>query len=215
FPRVVAEVVVTGAGSENQIVIINGVVAQEHAAAGQVDVSDLSEKHLCILLPLQNGSQRCGNVRRRQRSGRDLVKQRLKEVEVAAVHQRHTHGRVLQPPGGMQAAKAAADDYDMGKLVHLGHVLDPKPAWKPGLHLRMGSGKPSSGLPARVDALPKKKVSGTFGRSKLQHFLRLRVPDTFFWVKPSFSGTIRPGSASRECEAKREQACGNHVRHAT
>src|SRR5258708_24351514 len=36
------------------------------------------------------------------------------------------------------------------------------------------------------DALPisQKKVSGTFKRSKLQHLLGWRVPDTFFGAKP-------------------------------
>src|SRR5437016_5017855 len=109
-----------------------------------------------------------------RRPGRDLVKQRLKKMEVAAVDQRHMHGRVLQPPGGMQAAEAAADDYDMGKPVHLGHVLDPKSCIEAKVTFTNGLRK-TKFRPSWTSRslLAQKKVSGTFGRSKLQHFLRL------------------------------------------
>jgi hypothetical protein len=49
---------------------------------------------------------------RRQRPGRDLVGERLEEVEVAPVDQRDVHACSPQAEGSLQAAEAAADDHD-------------------------------------------------------------------------------------------------------
>src|SRR2546421_1633566 len=124
-------------------------------------------------------------------------------MEVAAVDQRHMHGRVLQPPGGMQAAEAAADDYDMGKPVHLGHVLDPKSCIEAKVTFTNGLRK-TKFRPSWTSRslLAQKKVSGTFGRSKLQHFLRLESSRHLFLGKRSFSRTTRPGSASKRVSGK-------------
>ena len=63
-------------------------------------------------LPLEDRPQRIGDLARRQRAGRHLVGERLEEVEVAAVDQRHLDRRAAQLQRRLQPAEAAADDHD-------------------------------------------------------------------------------------------------------
>jgi len=60
----------------------------------------------------QYAPQRRGDLVGRQHARRHLVRQRLEEVEVAAIDQGHVHGRVAQRENGLEAAEAAADDHD-------------------------------------------------------------------------------------------------------
>ena len=51
------------------------------------------------------------DISRRQAAGRDLVQQRLEEMEVAPVDHRHLNGRPLERVRGVQPAETAADDH--------------------------------------------------------------------------------------------------------
>ena len=59
--------------------------------------------------PLEDRAQRIGDLARRERAGRDLVGQRLEQVEVAPVDQRDLDRRAAQLRDGLQPAEAAAD----------------------------------------------------------------------------------------------------------
>ena len=67
---------------------------------------------------LEHTAERRGNLTRRQRARRHLVEQRLEQVEVAPVDERHLHRWVAEFLGGRQAAEAAADDHDA--VMHTG-----------------------------------------------------------------------------------------------
>src|SRR6266446_5539220 len=114
-----AKVVVLRARGDNQVVIAESPITQDDAAIGRFDIDDFAQEHFRILLPLQNGPERRGDVRRRESTGGHLVEQWLKEVEIPPIQQRHAHGGAPQPFCRMQAAKAAADDHQCGQSVHV------------------------------------------------------------------------------------------------
>ena len=58
----------------------------------------------------QNPAQGLGDLARGQRSGGDLVQQRLEEMEVPPVHQRHLDIGLAEVPHCLQACEATADD---------------------------------------------------------------------------------------------------------
>ena len=67
---------------------------------------------LHVLLAAEDRPQRVADLARRQGAGRDLVGQRLEEVEVAAVDERDLDVGALEVQGGLEAAEAAAHDDD-------------------------------------------------------------------------------------------------------
>ena len=120
LPLVVAKVVMPCAGGNNQGVVRLFTVAENHAAAFDVDIGRFGQEHANIGLPLENRPQRYGNVRRRESSRRHLVEQRLEQMKVAAIEQSHIDGHSLQPTRAIQSAKPAAnDDHSMG---HAGSI---------------------------------------------------------------------------------------------
>ena len=59
-----------------------------HVLALRIDIDGFAEQHLRIFLPAENTTQGRGNFPRRERTSRDLIEQRLKQVEIAAIDQR-------------------------------------------------------------------------------------------------------------------------------
>ena len=66
-----------------------------------------------LSLAAQHPADRRGDVARRQAGRGHLIQQRLEDVVVVAVDQRHAHRRAPERLGGNQPAEAAADDHDM------------------------------------------------------------------------------------------------------
>jgi hypothetical protein len=60
----------------------------------------------------KDGPQRPADLARRKRSGSDLVEQRLKQVEVAAVDQGDIYGRASERTGRVQAAESSSKNDD-------------------------------------------------------------------------------------------------------
>ena len=116
-PLVVAEVRVRRAGRHDQVVVRQPISpsARIELLAGAIDATDLREQHLDVRLPAQDPADRRRDVAGRQRRHRHLIEQRLEDVMVAAVEDRHADARAPQRAGGIEAAEAAADDDDMGK----------------------------------------------------------------------------------------------------
>ena len=134
LPFVVAEVGVLRAAGDDQRVVLQGVgrgaqsdVAQRDPALREVDVDHLGEDDPHVAPPAEDAPQRVADLRRRDRARGHLVGERLEEVEVAAIDQRHLdrHARELQR--GLQAAEAAADDDDAMRraLRRRRHGADP------------------------------------------------------------------------------------------
>src|SRR6185369_14457676 len=85
------------------------------------------ERRRYFLASAQQIADRPGDFRRRQRSGRDLVEQRLEQMMVAAVDQRDPDRRTGEAEGGLQPAKTGADDdYMMGLFQRCRHGMQPR-----------------------------------------------------------------------------------------
>src|SRR5579863_2995156 len=119
FPIVVAEILVAGAGGDDERVVFGGAVAEDDAAIGGVNLHGLAEQYLRVFLALEDIAQRRGDIAGRKRAGGDLVEQRLEEVVIVAVNERDFHGRAAQSlRGGKSAETAAEDDYAM-RVCHV------------------------------------------------------------------------------------------------
>src|SRR5262249_61760966 len=100
------------------------VVARGRAGAARGGARlDLPEHHPSVLRITQDGADRLGDVRRPERRGCDLVKQRLKQMIVVAVDDQHVGGRAGQRPRSEQAAEPTTDDDDLRSAVPRQYVL--------------------------------------------------------------------------------------------
>ena len=97
-----SEVRVRRPGGDDQRVVADGrrldVVdaLKPDRACVRVDARDLALQDPDVGTLFEQGAQWVGDLPRRQRSGRHLIGQRLKEVEVAAIDQRDLHACVAQ-----------------------------------------------------------------------------------------------------------------------
>src|SRR5207245_5052635 len=113
-----SEVRMGGAGGDDEIVVGHLAVRELHDPALDIDGRRLAENHIRIFLTGYNGADRIRDIARIQRRSRHLIQQGLKEVEIAAIDDRHPRRRALQRFGGIQSAEAAAEDDDVRSLRH-------------------------------------------------------------------------------------------------
>ena len=85
---------------------------QVHPAGRQVEAGDLRHEDANVAAPPEDGAQRVADLPRRESTGRHLIGQRLEEVEVAAVDQRHVDRSAADLERRLEAAEAAADHDD-------------------------------------------------------------------------------------------------------
>ena len=81
-------------------------------APGEVEAGDLTHEDADIATSLEDRSQRIADLPGGEGSGRDLVGQRLEEVEVAPIDERHVDRGAADPHRRLEAAEAAADHDD-------------------------------------------------------------------------------------------------------
>ena len=130
LPLVVAEVGVLRARRDEQRVVgdLDGRHVRQRRlhldhAVGEVDLADLPQQHPHVRRALEDRAQRRRDLARRQRAGRHLVDERLEEVEVPPVDQRHLEVVVLaQLVDRLQPAEAAADHDHARAGVRLGRL---------------------------------------------------------------------------------------------
>ena len=85
----------------------------------EVEVGDLSQQDADVAVALEDRAERIGDLAGRKRPRRDLVGERLEEMEVAAVDERDLDRRAPQLRDRLEAAESSADDDD---VVLRGHV---------------------------------------------------------------------------------------------
>ena len=78
----------------------------------EVEVGDLGKQDADVAIALEDRAERIGDLAGRKRPGRDLVGERLEEMEVAAVDERDLDRRTPQPRDRPEAAEPSADDDD-------------------------------------------------------------------------------------------------------
>ena len=100
-PVVVAEVGAAGAGGDDQVVVRQRVaVVEVHAPGRKVYFLRFGQQHTRVVVVAQYPANGRGDVARRQAGRCHLIQQRLKDVVVVAVDQRHAHRRAPQRLGG-------------------------------------------------------------------------------------------------------------------
>src|ERR1017187_1834923 len=126
FPLVVAEVVVSGSGGNDQGVVGDCAIAQDDAAVGHIEIDGFAEEHFGVAIVLEHDTQGGGNFAGREPAGGHLVEQGLEEVEVAAIDQSDRYGRAAEGLGDIQPAESAADDHHAMRWSSVGlhWVLD-------------------------------------------------------------------------------------------
>jgi hypothetical protein len=83
---VIAEVMMTGACRDDQTIIAHRTAIQQDAPTIDIDTGRLRQKHMSLLVALEDGAQGC-DVGRGEPAGRDLVEQRLKQMKLRQVNQ--------------------------------------------------------------------------------------------------------------------------------
>ena len=87
-----------------------------------IDAANFAEQYRAVPLAPQNASQGSRNVCRREAAGRDLVEQRLKKMEIAAIDQGDVDGSTMKRPSHFQTAESSShDDNTMGLYGSLHH----------------------------------------------------------------------------------------------
>jgi hypothetical protein len=109
-PVIVAEIGVRRTSGDNQVVVGDFAVRQNHDLPLRVYPARLGQQHLGVLLAPQDPSDRRRDVTRGQGRHRNLVQQRLEDVVVAAIENGDTHRGPVQRAGRVESAKSAADD---------------------------------------------------------------------------------------------------------
>ena len=97
-----------------------GNVAQPHQASVEIDIGHLGEQDTDICAAAKDPPQRISDLRWRERAGRHLVGQRLKQVKVASIDQRDVHWKPGEVQGRLDPAEPAAADDDMGAISDTG-----------------------------------------------------------------------------------------------
>src|SRR5580704_10383433 len=110
------EVRVRRASGDDQRVVANrwrrGHLAdrpQVDLARVEVEVRCLCQEHADVAVALEDRPDWIGDLAGAERTGRDLIGQRLEQMEVAPVDERHVNRTAMQLLHGLEAAEAAAD----------------------------------------------------------------------------------------------------------
>ena len=86
-----------------------------------IDAHRLAKQHARVPGTPQDPSDRRGDVTGRQRRGRNLIQQRLKDVMVAAIQQRDLGVGLSKRLRGRESPETAANDHDMRAALSSGH----------------------------------------------------------------------------------------------
>ena len=76
----------------------------------EVEAADLGHQHAYVAVAPEDGAERVGDLAGRERAGRDLVRERLEEVEVAPIDEREVYRCVRKVLCRLQPTEPSADD---------------------------------------------------------------------------------------------------------
>jgi len=108
---VVAVVGGLGAGGDDQGVVLEPrAVGENQHPLFRVDIDSLAQQDVRVLVPVQHLPDGRRDIGRRERAGGDLIKQGLKEMEVAAVEQGHFDRRASERAGGVEPAESPSEN---------------------------------------------------------------------------------------------------------
>ncbi len=117
-PLVFAEVGGLGSAGDDQAVVVQPLAAvEDKLAVLDVEAGRLAHQDGDVRVAPERGPDRRGALAGGQPAAGHLVEQRLEQMVVGAVHERHVHVCVPQLVRGRQPAEAAADDYDAAAVL--------------------------------------------------------------------------------------------------
>lgn len=120
LPLRMAEVTGDASKRQHEVIVTENAVLKSHLAALQVKAGNVAEQNGDVAFVSQNGADGLGDFGRRQACSGDLIKQRLKEMMILPVHQRHLGIGTRESLTKGQPAKAAPSTTILGGLF-----LDP------------------------------------------------------------------------------------------
>src|SRR5581483_6749556 len=82
------------------------------AARLRIDVLGLAEEDVGVLVAAEDAADRRADFAGRERAGRDLIEERLEEMEVAAVDERDVDRRMSEIARRIEPAEPAAENED-------------------------------------------------------------------------------------------------------
>jgi Protein of unknown function (DUF1254) len=135
-PFLMAEIAVGGPARHDQVAVTNGrAVADADLPALLVDLVHVAIKNPYRIPRTQDLPDRFGNVRRRQRGGRNLIQQWLEEMVVVPVDDDGVDAGPAKPARHLEAGKSCAD-HDHRRPV-AGHDLHRIRSALSNLHVRV------------------------------------------------------------------------------
>jgi len=118
-----AEVLRGPPGGDDQPIVADALAGgRDERPRGRIAADDVGEAELRGREPAQDAPRRIRDLLRLETGGRHLVEQRQKAVIIAAVDPQDPDACFRQPPDGVQAGKAGADDDD-ARPVRLLHAM--------------------------------------------------------------------------------------------
>ena len=117
LPFIVAEVGVARAGGDDEVVVVDGAPSVKCTWRRSTSMSDTSASSTSVFFDVaQDRADGRGDVARVEPGGGHLVEHRLEQVVIAAVHDRHPHGRVAKCLGRVEPGEAATEDEHVRQL---------------------------------------------------------------------------------------------------
>jgi anaerobic selenocysteine-containing dehydrogenase len=111
LPLGVSEIRVARTGSDDERIVVDDVTVGEHnPATVHVDPRHLGEQHTDVPGSAKHPANWRGNIAWRERRGRYLIQERLKDVVIAAIEQRDTARAAAKHLARREASESAADD---------------------------------------------------------------------------------------------------------
>ncbi len=111
-------------GDEERIVGKDAAVGEGDHSGDGVEIDCFAEEHLDIFLAAEHRAEWGGDLGGGERSGGDLIEQRLEEMEVAAVEQGDLDAGIFEALRGDKASEASTKNQD---AVIFGHERFPSP----------------------------------------------------------------------------------------
>ena len=108
-----SKVGVSGAGGDDQIVVVDLQIDCLHFFRRDVHGLNFGKDYFHVLAFAQHGANRRSNVGRRECGCRHLIEQRLKEMVICAVDHSDAHIFARQSFCSLEPAKPRADNDDM------------------------------------------------------------------------------------------------------
>src|SRR3990172_1549650 len=114
-PVLASEVMVRGARREDEVIVRQTLAVHRKLSPIEVQIAHLRLQDADVLLSREDRPKRRGDVRGREPARRDLIEERLEQVEVAPIDQGDLNRRPEKPLRGVQTSESAADDDDLGR----------------------------------------------------------------------------------------------------